>query len=257
MDEPSTTPTAAQTTSISAPVTTTPPHSQTIALAAPMPTPAPSNSRRLVVINILVLLVVVLIGLGVFYFWHQNYYFYQTDDATIAGNIASIASTSTGTVGAVTASVGSVVKAGDPVMTLITPSGATITVASPIHGTIINLSAIPGEVLPAGQPVGSVVDLGALSVTAYVEETHINDVHIGQGVDITVDAYSGTTLHGRVTRILPATASSFSLIPTTDYASGNFTKVTQRVPVEMTLDGYQGYALYPGESAAVTIHVHN
>jgi multidrug resistance efflux pump len=148
------------------------------------------------------------------------------------------------------------VSAGNTVVTLRGATGKTLAVTSPINGTIINEGATPGEVVPAAQPLAQVVDLNRLIVTAYVEETHISDVHPGQGVDVTVDAIKSTTFHGSVTRILPATASTFSALPTTDYASGNFTKVTQRVPVEVTLDGYQGHTLYPGESASVTIHIH-
>ena len=135
-------------------------------------------------------------------------------------------------------------------------SGRAVAVTSPINGTIIQEGATSGEVAAPGQPLAQVVDLNAIYITAYVEETHIGDVHLGQGVDVKVDQVGGTTFHGRVTRILPVAAGALSLLPTTDYASGNFTKVTQRVPVQITLDGYQGYTLYPGTSASVTIHIH-
>ena len=88
-------------------------------------------------------------------------------------------------------------------------------------------------------------------------EAHIKDVHPGQGVDVRVDAVSGITFHGTVRRILAATASTLGALPTTDYASGNFTKVTQRVPVQITLDGYEGQTLLPGTSTSVTIHIHD
>lgn len=213
--------------------------------------------RRIFLINGLGLLAIILIALGIFYIWHQGYYFYSTDDATVSGNVAAIAPAAPGTIVSVYHGLGSTIGAGNTVATLRTASGNTLNVTSPINGTIINEGATPGEVLPAGQPIAQVVDLSKLYVTAYVEENHISDVSVNQGVDVKVDAVKDTTFHGSVTRILPATASTFSALPTTDYASGNFTKVTQRIPVQITLDGYQGHALYPGMSASITIHIHS
>jgi multidrug resistance efflux pump len=64
-------------------------------------------------------------------------------------------------------------------------------------------------------------------------------------------------MRGTVSVIVPATAGETSTLPTTDYASGNFTSVTQRIPVRIRLFDEQGTTLYPGESASVTIHLHD
>lgn len=224
---------------------------------APPPAPRPPNTRRILLINGIGLLVLIIIAVGGYYLWHQSYYFYSTDDATVSGTMAAVAPPAPGTLTKVNYTLGQAVRKGATIATLRTASGSTVNAVSPIAGTIVQEGATPGEVLPAGQPLAQVVDLNKLYITTYVEETHIQDVKTGQGVDVTVDAISGTTFHGTVTRILPAAASTFSAIPSTDYASGNFTKVTQRVPVEVTLDGYQGQTLYPGESATVTIHIHD
>jgi len=115
----------------------------------------------------------------------------------------------------------------------------------------------PGQFASAGQPLAEVADLSRSYITAYVDETHIGDIHAQQGVDVHVDAYPDIQFHGTVQQIVPATASTFSLLPTNNYASGNFTKVSQRVPVIITLDGTQGETLLPNTSASVTIHIHN
>lgn len=228
----------------------------TTAATAPAAVVATRTSmRRILLINGLGLLALILIGLGIFYVWHQGYYFYSTDDATVSGNLVSIAPPVPGTVVSVYHTLGNTVRAGNTVATLNTGNGHTIDLSSPINGTIVSEGATPGEVLPAGQPLAQVVDLGKLYITAYVEESHIGDINVNQGVDVTVDAVKSTGFHGTVTRILPATASTFSALPSTDYSSGNFTKVAQRVPVLITLDSYQGKTLYPGESAEVTIHI--
>jgi multidrug resistance efflux pump len=225
-------------------------------VAAPQPRQV-GGMRRLLLLNGVILGAIILIGLGAFWLWHQGYYFYSTDDAAVTGTNVAVAVPAAGSVQSVVHTLGSTVKAGDTIATVQTLSGTILPATSPIAGTIISEGATQGEVLPAGQPLAQVMDLNSLFITAYVEETRIRDVAVGQGVDVNVDAIKDNTFHGHVTRILPATAGTFSLLPTTDYASGNFTKVTQRVPVQITLDSYQGYALYPGESTSVTIHIHS
>ncbi len=220
------------------------------------PTQPRSGARRLLLINGAGLLVLVLLGLGIFYLWHQGYYYYSTDDATVSGPVVTVAPPVASTISDVSRRVGDTVRKGDLIAILRTPTGAAVRATSPINGTIVSEGAAPGEVLAPGTPLAQVVDLSSLSITAYVEETHIKDVAPGQGVDVTVDSVSDTTFHGSVTRILPVAASALSPIPTGDYANGNFTKTTQRVPVVITLDGYQGHTLYPGTSAEVTIHIH-
>ena len=210
--------------------------------------------RRFALLQGGALLALAVIGLGLYYLWHQGYYYYRTDDATVSGPTVTVAPPVASTISVVSRRVGDTVRQGDVIAILRTPAGAIVRATSPINGTIIGEGATPGEVLAPGTPLAQVVDLHSLSITAYVEETHIKDVAPGQGVDVTVDAV-GATFHGAVTRILPVAASALSPLPTGDYASGNFTKTTQRVPVVITLDGDQGQTLYPGTSAEVTIHI--
>jgi len=71
-------------------------------------------------------------------------------------------------------------------------------------------------------------------ITANYKETQLTNMRVGQDVDIDVDAYKGTTFHGRVESIGPASQNTFSLIPAQN-ATGNFVKVTQRLPVRVTV----------------------
>ena len=131
-----------------------------------------------------------------------------------------------------------------------------INITSPINGTVVQVPAVTGQGVTPGLPIVQVTDLSQVNVIAYVTEGAINNISNGQGVDITVDAYSGTSFSGHVQQIVQATAGQFSLLPTQDNASGNFTKVGQRIPVLITLDGTGGKDLVPGMSAEVTIHLH-
>ncbi len=137
----------------------------------------------------------------------------------------------------------------------VAASGPVTNAIAPIAGNVISIAAQPGQEVGPGQAIALVTDPN-VSITAYVDESHINDVQVNQGVDITVDSVPDTTFHGYVRRIIPATASTFSLLPVNNFASGNYTKVSQRIPVQITLDGLQGKTLIPGSSANVTIHIH-
>lgn len=228
-----------------------------VSAAPPTPKrPARRSANRLLLINGGGLLALLMVGLGLYYLWHQSYYFYKTDDAQVSAPTAQVAPLVPGAIQSVALAQGATVRVGTTIATL-RGQGGTARVVSPLNGTIVQEGATPGEVLGPGQPLAQVADLPAVYITAYVEENHIADVHTGQGVDVTVDAVSDVTLHGTVARIQPVAASALSAVPTTDYASGNFTKVTQRVPVQIALDGTEGHTLYPGTSAEVTVHIHD
>ena len=112
----------------------------------------------------------------------------------------------------------------------------------------------------AGQLVGpgmQVVDLvkGDVWIQANYKETQLTNIRKGDAADIRIDTFPGVVLHGKVAEIAPASGSQFALLPP-DNATGNFTKVVQRVPVKIVLE--EGHPLKdrlrPGFSALVTIH---
>lgn len=107
---------------------------------------------------------------------------------------------------------------------------------SPITGIIARRWLLPGDVVQPGQAVVTVTNHRRLWVLVYLEETKIADVHLNQESLFSVDAFSNVTFTGKVFSIGSNTASQFSLIPPNN-ASGNFTKVTQRIPVKISIDG--------------------
>ncbi|HEX4452847.1 MAG TPA: HlyD family secretion protein [Kofleriaceae bacterium] len=125
-------------------------------------------------------------------------------------------------------------------------------VKAEIDGTIARRSVEPGQMVGPDRPLAAIVDLADTWVIANLKETQLEDIKAGQTVDISVDTYGGD-LHGKVDSIAAGTGSRFSLLPP-DNASGNFIKVTQRVPVKIKLDDRAGKILRPGMSADVTIH---
>ncbi|MCG6957622.1 MAG: HlyD family secretion protein [Gemmatimonadetes bacterium] len=130
-------------------------------------------------------------------------------------------------------------------------------VTAPFRGVIAKRWLLPGDVVQPGQPIFTVYDLDNVWVTAVFEETKLRYLPIGTVVDLSVDAYPDRTFSGRVILIGAAAASQFSLIPPAN-ASGNFTKVTQRIPVRIAIDKASDTDepphLLPGMSVVVTVH---
>ena len=127
------------------------------------------------------------------------------------------------------------------------------TVTSPIDGVVAKKVANIGEVIKVGQTIAVIVDLNNVWVEANLEETKVEHVRLGQTVDVKVDAYPGTEFTGRVVNIGAAAASEFALIPE-NRSAGNFTKVTQRIPIKIEVMN-PAYQLRPGMMVIVGIDI--
>jgi membrane fusion protein (multidrug efflux system) len=123
---------------------------------------------------------------------------------------------------------------------------------APIDGVVIQKLAQPGNVIDPGQVALVISDVDHAWVEANIEETNISRIKVGQPVSISVD--EGGSLSGKVEEITSAAASTFSLIPA-ENASGNYTKVVQRIPVKIALDPHPGRVLKAGQSVTVKIKV--
>jgi membrane fusion protein (multidrug efflux system) len=110
------------------------------------------------------------------------------------------------------------------------------TITAPIDGVVGNRTLRVGQFVQAGTQLMSVVPVEGAYVVANYKETQLTDVREGQAVDITVDTFPGQVVHGHVDSIAPASGQEFALLPP-DNATGNFTKVVQRIPVKIALDG--------------------
>jgi membrane fusion protein (multidrug efflux system) len=127
-------------------------------------------------------------------------------------------------------------------------------VAAPVDGVVGNRTLRVGQYVQAGTQLMAVVPLGATYVIANYKETQLTDVRPGQAATVEVDTLPGVTFTGRVDSIAPASGQEFALLPP-DNATGNFTKVVQRIPVKITLDPGAPLAeeLRPGMSVVPTI----
>jgi len=126
-------------------------------------------------------------------------------------------------------------------------------VTAPVDGTVGARSLRVGQFVQAGTQLMAVVPLDAVYVVANFKETQLTHVRSGQPVELTIDGFHGTRLRGHVDSLSPASGLEFALLPP-DNATGNFTKIVQRVPVKIVLDDHKlAGLLRPGTSAEPTV----
>ncbi len=126
-------------------------------------------------------------------------------------------------------------------------------VSSPFSGLVVRKWKDPGDTISAGTPVLSILDPSSLYIKANIEEKNLYKIRIGDKVDIKIDAFPGVSLKGKVEKILLATNSKFSLVPS-EGVSGTFIKVAQRLPLKIAFDSVPDLPLGPGLSVEVRIH---
>jgi membrane fusion protein (multidrug efflux system) len=127
-------------------------------------------------------------------------------------------------------------------------------ILAPIDGMVGERGVRAGQYVRVGTQVISVVPLQNVWVIANYKETQLTRVAIGQKAEVTVDSFPGMVVVGHVDSIAPASGSQFSLLPP-DNATGNFTKVVQRIAVKIAIDDAGGLAdrLRPGMSVVAKI----
>ncbi len=128
------------------------------------------------------------------------------------------------------------------------------TIVAPTDGTVGVRTLRVGQYVQAGTQLMAVVPLQMVYVTANYKETQLTDVRPGQPATISVDMFPGTVVQGHVDSIAPASGAEFALLPP-DNATGNFTKIVQRIPVKIVVDSHDPLAgmLRPGMSVEPTI----
>jgi membrane fusion protein (multidrug efflux system) len=130
------------------------------------------------------------------------------------------------------------------------------TVTAPISGLVAHKDVEPGQLVQAGQTLLSIASDTGVWVVANFKETQLTHIRPGQPVTFTADSYPGVVFRGRVDSIAGATGARFALLPP-DNATGNFVKVTQRVPVKIVLDGSRAdrRVLRPGMSVDAIVAI--
>jgi len=134
-----------------------------------------------------------------------------------------------------------------------------MTLAAPFDGVVAKRWLLEGDIVQPGQPIFTIYDIQRIWIAANLEETNLGKVKLQNDVEVNVDTYPGRVFRAKIGLIGDYTAAQFSLIPPNN-ASGNFTKITQRVPLRIYLDDLtpevrNTFPLRPGMSVEVKIRV--
>ncbi len=230
--------------------------------AAPEPESSASVRRRplkratkIRLLVILGLAVLAAVAFGVYYVFNTSNYV-TTDNAQIDGNQISINAPATGTLIDWRGQQGTALHKNAPVGRIEIQGGYVqpqMVIRSPADGTVAVDNGVEGSFVTAGTQLAIAYDGSGVFVTARVKETDIDKVQVGRAVDISVDAFPGEHLTGRVAEVKTGAAGVFSLFPQSN-TSGNFQKVTQVIPVKITINDLKNLPLVPGMNATVKIH---
>jgi len=134
-------------------------------------------------------------------------------------------------------------------------------IVSPIDGFVGQKNVEVGQTVAAGAPLLTLIPSNRFYITANFKETQVGKMRVGQECDVNVDAYKGVKFVGHIDNLSPASQNKFSLVPAQN-ATGNFVKVTQRLPVRVLFDRVEGgnlrdYTLRPGMSVETSCRIKN
>ncbi|AGZ25153.1 MULTISPECIES: HlyD family secretion protein [Staphylococcus] len=212
--------------------------------------------KKMVLINIITIIVLIVIGVVGFYFWNNATSYVSTDNAKVDGDQMKIASPASGEIKSLDVKQGDKLKKGDKVAEVAAQGeggqSKDMSIKMPKDGTIVKTDGMEGSMAQAGNPIAYAYNLDDLYITANVDEKDVADIEKGNDVDVDIDGQKAT-VSGKVDQIGDATAASFSLMPSSN-SDGNYTKVSQVVPVRISLDSEPSKNVVPGMNAEVKIH---
>ena len=193
--------------------------------------------------RLLWLAVILLAAVAAAFFWWRDYRKYvSTDDANLDTYRVNVSARVTAPIRKFFVTEGDTVRAGEMLAALDTtdipaasPGRAYCSVASPVAGVVAKVWMTPGDVVQPGQTLFTINEGKNIWVSVYLSESKFRYVYVGQTARFTLDAYKGLTFYGHIFYIGSNTASQFSLIPPSN-ASGNFTKISQRIPLKISVD---------------------
>lgn len=206
-------------------------------------------ARRLILANIIGVIVVFLLVAAGAYFYYEHDHYLKTDDAVVSADMMPVVATKTGVLTDWEAADGKDVTNKDNLGNIFDGKNS-VSVDARMDGKIIKNEARKNQLVQAGQVLAQEADMDHMFIVANIKETDLKDIKEGNSVDVTVDGDSGTVFNGTVDEIGYATNSVFSVLPSE--STGNYTKVTQKVPVKISIEQPSAKVL-PGMNAEVKI----
>ncbi|NAS18477.1 HlyD family efflux transporter periplasmic adaptor subunit [Clostridium butyricum] len=200
-----------------------------------------------IIYPVLIVLVIVSCSIG-YYFYSTNVLYFKTDNAKITSKMYTITPVTNGKVIEWNVDVGDVVKKDQ----VLGRQQVLPYITSPINGTIVKNDVVKNETVSAATALAIVADTDNMYVGVNIEETDIRKILVGQDVKITLDAYPDKTFKGKVTEIDNTTQTYFSGTSSLS-TSGTYTKITQLVPVKVSIENNDNLPLTLGMNAIVKI----
>jgi multidrug resistance efflux pump len=224
---------------------------------------------------LIILGIIILVGgvAGIGYYVYEGRTYFSTQNAQVTSDMVTLTPEITGKLNDWNVQVGDQVKTGQilgrqdvsSMISSTTLSSQTLSnsadimvakadIKSPMDGKVVMSNVVKGQVLTPGMEIATIADTAHIYIIANIEETEIFHIKPAQKVDISIDAYPSKTFQGYVETIGQATTSAFnnSISLTT---SGTYSKVTQLIPVHITLINPDNLTMMPGMNATVKIHI--
>ncbi|PTI21123.1 HlyD family secretion protein [Staphylococcus xylosus] len=212
--------------------------------------------KKMVLINIITIVVLVIIGVVGFHFYNQATGFVSTENAKVDGEQIKVSAPASGEIKSFDVKNNEKLSKGDKVAEIAAKGedgqSQNMDIKMPQDGTIVKTDGMEGSIAQAGSPIAYAYNLDDSYINANVDEKDISDVEEGKDVNVKLDGEKAE-LKGKVEEIGKATASSFSMMPSSN-TDGNYTKVSQVVPVKISLDSKPSKNVVPGMNAEVKIH---
>lgn len=212
--------------------------------------------KKMVLVNVITIVVLVIIGVVGFHFYNQATGYVSTDNAKVDGEQIKVSAPASGEIKSFDVKNNDKLSKGDTVAKIAAKGedgqSQNMDVKMPQKGTIVKTDGIEGSMAQAGTPIAYAYNLDDTYITANVDEKDISDVEEGKDVNVKLDGEKAE-LKGKVEEVGKATAASFSMMPSSN-SDGNYTKVSQVVPVKISLDSKPSKNVVPGMNAEVKIH---
>lgn len=208
-----------------------------------------TGKLKKVLIPLLMAVILAACGIGGYLYYESTSYF-KTDNAKVTAKLYSVTAPSNGRLLSWDVENGDLVEQNQ----VLGRQEVLPYITSPITGTVVKNDGAVNQMVAAGTAVAVVADTSNLYIGVNVEETDIMKVRLGQAVDIKIDGYPGKVFKGQVIEIDPATQTYFSGGGSFT-TSGDYTKVTQLIPIKVAVENEENLPLVFGMNAWVKIHL--
>lgn len=212
------------------------------------------DKRKIILVSVFSTMIIAVAAVITFYVY-EGLTYVSTEDAKVSGDIVRVSPKLVGALEDFEVQEGDLVEKeqvlGKQSIENVMDSNFDLAlIKAPISGKVIKKQGIIGEIVAPGQSLVMIVDTKKLYITANIEETKIGKLKDGQTVDVTLDQFGSKKFKGKISSIGQASASTFSIFPSSSGAT--FTKVIQKIPVKIEFE--HDDSILMGTNAIVKIH---